>query len=79
MRKDNGINLGLPRPTASIEVVNDESLQEFAKDIENRRIACIDQSVSFASLLHSNGRGIVITFIVFLVIFMKLSHYFFIL
>jgi hypothetical protein len=48
MRKDNGINLGLPRPTASIEVVNDEFLQEFAKDIENRRIACIDQSVSFA-------------------------------
>jgi uncharacterized protein (DUF302 family) len=37
--------IGLPRPTALIEMVNDESLKGFAKDIEARLIACMDQSV----------------------------------
>ncbi|MFZ3578321.1 DUF302 domain-containing protein [Virgibacillus sp. DJP39] len=39
------IKIGLPRPTALIEMVNDDSLKEFAADIENRLIVCIDQSV----------------------------------
>ncbi|GAE95295.1 hypothetical protein JCM21714_4516 [Gracilibacillus boraciitolerans JCM 21714] len=37
--------IGLPRPSSLIEMINDESLKEFAANIENRLIACIDQSV----------------------------------
>ncbi|MFZ3578933.1 DUF302 domain-containing protein [Virgibacillus sp. DJP39] len=39
------VKIGLPKPTALIEMVNDESLKEFAADIENRLISCIDQSI----------------------------------
>ncbi|MBM7573256.1 DUF302 domain-containing protein [Aquibacillus albus] len=39
------VKIGLPRPTALIEMVNDETIKEFAADIENRLIACIDQSI----------------------------------
>ena len=37
--------IGLPKPTALIEMVNDESLKGFATDIENRLITCIDKSL----------------------------------
>ncbi|WP_404459060.1 DUF302 domain-containing protein [Oceanobacillus kapialis] len=39
------VKIGMPKPTALIEMVNDESLKEFTADIENRLITCIDQSV----------------------------------
>lgn len=39
------VKIGMPKPTALIEMVNDESIKEFAADIENRLITCIDQSV----------------------------------
>lgn len=35
----------MPKPTVLIEVVNDELLKSFAADIENRLIACIDNSI----------------------------------
>lgn len=37
--------IGLPKPTALIEMVNGESLKSFAADIENRLITCIDKSI----------------------------------
>lgn len=37
--------VGLPKPTALIEMVNEESLRSFAADIENRLITCIDKSI----------------------------------
>ncbi|MHA6250354.1 DUF302 domain-containing protein [Paenibacillus bovis] len=37
-------NIGLPKPTALIQMVEDEELQEIATDIEERLIACIDKS-----------------------------------
>lgn len=44
--EDSGkVKIGLPRPTALIEMVNDETIKEFAQDIEDRLIACIDQSI----------------------------------
>jgi uncharacterized protein (DUF302 family) len=36
--------IGMPKPSALIQMVEDESLQEVATDIENRLIACIDKS-----------------------------------
>ncbi|MFC7060272.1 DUF302 domain-containing protein [Halobacillus seohaensis] len=39
------VKIGLPKPTALIEMVNDTSIKEFAEDIENRLIICIDESV----------------------------------
>jgi uncharacterized protein (DUF302 family) len=39
------VKIGLPKPTALIQMVNEESLKELAQDIEDRLIACIDQSV----------------------------------
>ncbi|WP_053218705.1 DUF302 domain-containing protein [Virgibacillus senegalensis] len=39
------VKIGLPRPTALIEMVNDNSLKEFAAGIEKRLINCIDKSV----------------------------------
>ena len=37
--------IGMPRPTSLIEMVNDDSLKEFAKDIEDRLMECMDRSV----------------------------------
>ncbi|MCT2536763.1 DUF302 domain-containing protein [Aquibacillus koreensis] len=37
--------IGMPRPTALIQMVEDKTLKEFAADIENRLIACIDKSI----------------------------------
>lgn len=37
--------IGMPKPTALISMLNDEKMKEFAKDIEDRLIKCIDKSV----------------------------------
>ncbi|KAA0546609.1 DUF302 domain-containing protein [Bacillus sp. BGMRC 2118] len=37
-------NIGMPRPSSLISLLNDEVLQAFAKDIEDRLITCIDNS-----------------------------------
>ncbi|OZU89129.1 hypothetical protein CIL03_08965 [Virgibacillus indicus] len=37
--------IGMPKPTALIEMVNDELIKGFATDIENRLIACINNSI----------------------------------
>ncbi|WP_240375657.1 DUF302 domain-containing protein [Bacillus piscicola] len=37
--------IGLPRPTAMIDMVNDPSIKELAQDIEDRLITCIDRAV----------------------------------
>ncbi|RKQ30413.1 DUF302 domain-containing protein [Oceanobacillus halophilus] len=36
--------IGMPKPSALIQMVEDESLQEVATDIENRLMACMDKS-----------------------------------
>jgi uncharacterized protein (DUF302 family) len=36
--------IGMPKPTTLIELVNDPSILEIAKDIEDRLIACIDKA-----------------------------------
>ncbi|MEC5424867.1 DUF302 domain-containing protein [Virgibacillus sp. C22-A2] len=37
--------IGMPRPTALIQMVNEGDLNDFAADIEDRLIACIDNSI----------------------------------
>ncbi|MEB2264583.1 DUF302 domain-containing protein [Priestia megaterium] len=37
--------IGMPRPTAMINMLHNEELQRLAEDIEARLIRCIDQSV----------------------------------
>ncbi|RHW41952.1 DUF302 domain-containing protein [Neobacillus notoginsengisoli] len=37
--------IGMPRPTALIELISEPSIKEFAQDIEDRLIACIDRVV----------------------------------
>lgn len=37
--------MGMPKPTALISLLNDEKLQRFAKDIEDRLISCIKASI----------------------------------
>ncbi|MCM3252544.1 DUF302 domain-containing protein [Priestia aryabhattai] len=37
--------IGMPKPTAMINMIRNEELQTIAKDIEERLINCIDQSV----------------------------------
>ncbi|WP_226037598.1 DUF302 domain-containing protein [Aquibacillus saliphilus] len=37
--------IGMPKPTALIQMVNDESIKELAADIEERLITCIDKSI----------------------------------
>jgi len=36
--------IGIPKPTALISLLNDEKMKQFAKDIEDRLITCIDKS-----------------------------------
>ncbi|PLR82195.1 hypothetical protein CVD25_08715 [Bacillus canaveralius] len=36
--------IGMPKPTALISMLNDETLKKLAEDIENRLIGCIDKS-----------------------------------
>lgn len=37
--------IGLPRPTALIEMVHDQSIKELANDIEKRLITCINNTI----------------------------------
>lgn len=37
--------IGMPRPTALIEMVNDQSIKDLAADIEQRLVTCIDKSL----------------------------------
>ncbi|GGF19746.1 hypothetical protein GCM10010954_18120 [Halobacillus andaensis] len=37
--------IGMPKPTALISMVNDETIESLAKDIEERLITCMDKSV----------------------------------
>lgn len=37
--------IGMPRPTALINMLSDDKLKELAKDIEERLIKCIDKSI----------------------------------
>ncbi|MBO1001682.1 DUF302 domain-containing protein [Pseudogracilibacillus auburnensis] len=38
--------IGMPKPSALIQMVEDDELKVFAKNIEDRLIACIDKSVA---------------------------------
>ena len=43
---DNGkTNIGMPRPTALINLVNNEEVEKLATDIEERLINCINKSI----------------------------------
>jgi hypothetical protein len=37
--------IGMPRPTSLINMLNNDKLKELAKDIEERLIKCIDNSI----------------------------------
>lgn len=37
--------IGMPKPTSMIELINDESVQSFAAEIEERLIQCIKKSI----------------------------------
>ncbi|MFG6147049.1 DUF302 domain-containing protein [Halobacillus sp. B23F22_1] len=37
--------IGMPKPTALISMVNDDTIESLAKDIEERLIVCMDKSV----------------------------------
>ena len=37
--------IGMPRPTALISMLNDDKMKDFAQDIEDRLVICINKSV----------------------------------
>jgi uncharacterized protein (DUF302 family) len=37
--------IGMPKPTSLIAMLNDDKMKKFAKDIEDRLIACMEKSV----------------------------------
>ncbi|MFB5197640.1 DUF302 domain-containing protein [Neobacillus sp. KR4-4] len=37
--------IGMPKPSAFISLMNDGKMKQFAKDIENRLISCINKSI----------------------------------
>ena len=37
--------IGMPKPSALISLLNDEKMQQFAKDIEDRLMLCIDNCI----------------------------------
>ncbi|PLS04906.1 DUF302 domain-containing protein [Neobacillus cucumis] len=44
--EDNGqTKIGMPKPTALINLLNNETLKQIAKDIEERLMRCIDKSI----------------------------------
>lgn len=43
--QDGKTKIGMPRPSSLISLLNDERLKVFAKDIEDRLIKCIDNSI----------------------------------
>ncbi|WP_101842139.1 DUF302 domain-containing protein [Halobacillus sp. Marseille-P3879] len=42
---DGTTKIGMPKPTALINMINDDAVHALAKDIEERLITCIDRSV----------------------------------
>jgi uncharacterized protein (DUF302 family) len=43
--KNGKTKIGMPKPTSLISMLHDDKLEQFAKDIENRLIECINKSV----------------------------------
>lgn len=44
--KDNGVTkIGMPKPSALMNMFDNQEIKEMAEDIENRLITCIDKSV----------------------------------
>ncbi|MGI8313650.1 DUF302 domain-containing protein [Halobacillus mangrovi] len=43
--EDGTTKIGMPKPTSLIQMVEDDNIQAIAKDIEERLIGCIDQTV----------------------------------
>lgn len=41
----NKTKIGMPKPTALIQMVEDDSITGFAEDIEQRLVSCIDKSI----------------------------------
>lgn len=41
---DNGTKIGMPKPTALVELTEDNSVRRYAKQIEDRLIGCMNQS-----------------------------------
>jgi uncharacterized protein (DUF302 family) len=41
---DNGTKIGMPKPTALVDLTGDESVKRYAEEIEERLIECINQS-----------------------------------
>ncbi|WP_353615316.1 DUF302 domain-containing protein [Virgibacillus sp. 7505] len=41
---DNGTRIGMPKPTALVELTEDDSVKRYAKQIEGRLIGCINQT-----------------------------------
>lgn len=37
--------IGMPKPTSLIRMLNDDKMEKFAKDIEDRLISCISKSI----------------------------------
>lgn len=37
--------IGMPKPSSLISMLNDEKMKEFAKDIEDRLIGCMEKSI----------------------------------
>ena len=43
--KNGKTKIGMPKPTSLINMLNDNKMEQFAKDIEDRLIVCINKSV----------------------------------
>jgi len=43
--KNGKTKIGMPKPTSLISMLHDDKLEQFAKDIEDRLIECINKSV----------------------------------
>lgn len=43
--KNGKTKIGMPKPTSLISMLNDDKMEQFAKDIEDRLIVCINRSV----------------------------------
>lgn len=43
--KNGKTKIGMPKPTSLISMLNDDKMEQFAKDIEDRLIVCINKSV----------------------------------
>lgn len=43
-KENDGVKIGMPKPTALISMVEDGNIKSIAEDIEERLIKCIDQS-----------------------------------